>query len=130
MARSEKPTAKNSYGAGPNALRFVASLFFLYVVFGGAYGNGWWSPWVTSGAGSLWTPILLGAAVLSSIGLFLGSLAGMAWKMVTPMGWRTSIIAAFSLTALTVSLSFSSVFWIVMIGFILNWVASGMEMMM
>lgn len=127
------------YNAWPNALRFLASVLFLYVIFGGtAAAAGWWSPWVVNGAGSLWLPILFGAAVLSSVALFFGTLffgslamAGMAPKMGSgSMGWKASMIAAFSLTALTVSPSFSGVFWVVILGFILAWVGSAMEWMM
>jgi hypothetical protein len=127
------------YNAWPNALRFLASLFFLYVIFGGATAStAWWSPWVVNGAGSLWLPILFGAAVLSTIALFFGtlffgglSMAGMAPKMNgSGMGWKTALIAAFSLTALTVSPSFSGVFWVVIVGFILAWVGTAMEWMM
>ncbi len=127
MPRTEKSTMK-AKSAWPNGLRFVASLFFLYVIFGST-GSGWWSQWVTAGAGSLWLPILFGVAVLSSIALFFGSLAGLAWKMSSPMGWKTVLFAAFSLTALTVSTSFTGVFWIVIVGFLIAWVASALEMM-
>jgi hypothetical protein len=132
MPKSDnKSMNMNSKSAWPNGLRFVASLFFLYVLFGGtSAGSGWWSAWVTSGAGALWLPILFGAAVLSSIALFFSSLAGLVFK--TSMGMmsgKTQTIAAFALIALTVSLTWSSVFWIVVVGFILGWVGNALEMM-
>jgi hypothetical protein len=114
----------------PNGLRFVASLFFLYVIFGGTTaGSGWWSPWVTNGPGALWLPILFGAAVLSSIALFFGSLAGLIFKMETRMGWKVLTLASFTLVALTVSTAWSSVFWVVVVGFVLGWIAEALEMM-
>lgn len=123
-----KTVSKSTSSAWPNGLRFVASLFFLYVLFGGTTrGGGWWSPWVTSGAGALWLPILFGAAVLSSIALFFGSIAGMAFKTNMKMGWKTHVIAAFTLVALTVSTAWSSVFWVVVVGFILGWIAAAVE---
>lgn len=121
-------TVTKSPSAWPNGLRFVASLFFLYVLFGGTTaGNGWWSPWVTAGAGSLWLPILFGAAVLSSIALFFGSLAGLIFKSNLVMSWKVQTIAAFALVALTVSTTWSSVFWVVVVGFVLGWIANAVE---
>lgn len=121
----------------PNAIRFIASLFFLYVLFGGTSGSaGWWSPWVTNGAGSLWLPILFGAAVLSSIALFFSSITSLLFKGDPRMLWKTKSIttnvqtvAAFSLLALTVSPLWTSTFWLVVVGFILGWVANAAEML-
>jgi hypothetical protein len=122
--------ATKSKSAWPNGLRFVASLFFLYVLFGGtSAGSGWWSPWVVSGAGSLWLPILFGAAVLSSIALFFSSIAGLAFKADFGAGWKVQSVAAFALVALTVSTILSSVFWLVIVGFILGWIANAVERM-
>lgn len=130
MPRTDKSTVK-SKGAWPNGLRFIASLFFLYVLFGGTTaGSGWWSPWAFTGAGSLWLPLLFGAAVLSTIALFFSSVAGMVLKKSSgAMGWKTALIASFSLVALTVSPAWSAVFWVVILGFILSWIASAVEMM-
>lgn len=92
---------------------------------------------VLSGAGSIWFPILLGVAVLTSIALFFGSLASLVFKTgMGSMGWKTLAIASFALVALTVPQpglaisAWSSIFWLVILGFILGWVASAMEMMM
>jgi len=129
---NKSTTKTKKYSGWPNALRFLASLFFLYVLFGGTSAStGWWSPWVTAGAaGAVWLPILFGVAVLSSIALFFGSIAGMVFKMSSAaMGWKTTLLASFSLTALTVSPTWSGVFWVVIVGFILGWVASAMEWM-
>ncbi|MGD0510537.1 MAG: hypothetical protein ABSA33_01735 [Candidatus Micrarchaeaceae archaeon] len=131
-------TATKSRSAWPDGLRIIAALFFLYVIFGGTNsGAGWWSPLVLSGAGSIWFPILLGVAVLTSIALFFGSLASLVFKTgMGSMGWKTLAVASFALVALTVPQpglaisTWSSVFWLVIVGFILGWVASAMEMMM
>lgn len=135
MPRTEKSTTAKSKGAWPNGLRFLASLFFLYALFGGlSAGVGWWSVYV-SGAGSLWLPILFGIAVLSSIGLFFSSLAGLVFKSSMGMGGKMATVASFALIALTYGpsvtgiASLSSVFWVVILGFILAWVGTGIEMM-
>ncbi|MGI0100443.1 MAG: hypothetical protein ACREBH_01850 [Candidatus Micrarchaeaceae archaeon] len=134
MPRTNNKSAAKSTGrpkgAGPNALRFIASLLFLFVIFGGSSaGMGWWSPYVISGAGSLWLPILLGAAVLSSIALFFSSIAGLVLNRDGMMGGKLATVAAFTLIALTVSTSWTSVFWVVVVGFMLSWVAGAMEAM-
>ena len=131
MPRTNNSAQKAKYSGWPNKLRFVASLLFLFVIFGGTTASiGWWSPWVTVGAGSIWLPILFGVAVLSSIALFFGSIAGMVWKMSSAsMGWKTTLLASFSLTALTASATWSGVFWVVIVGFILGWIASAIEWM-
>jgi hypothetical protein len=129
MPRTEKSTMK-SKSAWPNGLRFLASLFFLFVLFGGSSaGTGWWSPWVTAGAGSLWLPILFAIAVLSSIGLFFSSLAALVVKSSMGMGGKLGLAASFSLVALTVSPSWSGIFWVVILGFILSWVANAIDWM-
>jgi len=114
----------------PAGLKFIASLLFLYVIFGGtAASTGWWSPYILSGGGSIWLPVMYGLAVLSSIGLFFGSLSSLVLKTNFGVGWKTASIAAFALTVLTATPSFSGVFWVVVVGFIIGWVASAMEMM-
>lgn len=121
---------QKSKSAWPNTLRFIASLLFLYVIFAGN-AMGWWSPWVTSGVGQIWLPILFGVAVLSSIGLFFGSLAGLASKMDGgKMIWKAVMLGSFTLVALTVSTSFTAGFWVVILGFLLGWFGSAMEWMM
>jgi hypothetical protein len=113
--------------AWPNVLRFIASLLFLYVIFAG----NWWSTWVTSGVGAVWLPILLGVAVLSSIGLFFSSLAGIAWKKGGAMSWKVLMLASLSLVILTVSpVSFNAGFWVVILAFLIGWLGSAIEMMM
>ncbi len=116
-------TAK-SKGPLPNALRFISSLIFLYVVFGG-------SAWSLGAAGSLWLPILFSIAVLSSIGLFLSSLAGLATKHCPQwVGNKLVILASFALVALTAGAgSFTMPFWIVVLGFIIGLIGSAADMM-
>jgi len=128
MPRNGRSTPSKSKGGWSNGLRFVASLFFLYVLFGGSSaGSGWWSPWVVSGAGSLWQPILLSIAVLSAVALFFGSISSMIWGMRTPWGFKLIAMCAFALVALTAYVS--SVFWLVILAFLLGMVAEGFDMM-
>jgi hypothetical protein len=122
-------TSAKKKTAWPNVLRFIASLLFLYVIFIGTGAN-WWSPWVASGVGAVWLPILFGAAVLSSIALFFSSLAGIAWKFGGAMSWKVLMLASFTLVALTASPFFSTGFWIVILAFLIGWMGSAMEMMM
>ncbi|HIH50592.1 MAG: hypothetical protein ABSE71_03775 [Candidatus Micrarchaeaceae archaeon] len=123
---TRRATPERSKSAWPNVLRFIASLLFLYVIFSGV----WWSPWVTSGVGQIWLPILLGVAVLSAVGLFFGSLAGIASKMNGGgMIWKAVMLGSFALVALTVSPVFSAGFWVAILGFLLGWFGSAMEWM-
>ena len=128
---STSSSGKSKNNAWPNVLRFVASLLFLYVLFGGSNASGsWWSTWVTSTPGSVWLPLLFGAAVLSTIGLFFGSLAGLVWnKSNGHWGMKLSLVAAFTLVVMTGSFAWTSVFWVVILGFFLGWIASAMDMM-
>ncbi len=117
------------YNAGASALRLIASLLFLFVIFIGT-NMGWWSGWVTSGVGAVWLPLLFGVAVLSSIGLFFCSLASIAWKMGGgAMAMKIMILSSFSLVVLTASPAWSVGFWIVILGFLIGWFASAMDMM-
>lgn len=124
-------TATKSRGAGPDVLRFIASLLFLYVVFGA--GSSGLSSWVTSGAGALWLPILFGVAVLGSIGLFFGSLGSVfsakARASMGNMGSKVLMWTGFALIALTVSPAWSWTFWVVVLGFLIGWFGSALEMM-
>jgi hypothetical protein len=121
--------APKKYSPGPNVLRFIASLLFLYVVFAGS-GHSWWSGWVTSGVGAVWLPILFGVAVLGSIGLFFMSLGGLAWKMHGAMASKVLMLSSFALVALTASPLFNTGFWIVILGFLIGWFGTAMEWMM
>lgn len=129
MPRNTAP--KQKMNAWPNVLRFIASLLFLYVIFAGQ-SMGWWSQWVSSGAGSVWLPILFGAAVLATIGLFFSSLAGIAMPNMKggAMSMKVMMLASFTLVALTASPAWSTGFWIVILGFLIGWFGSAMEMMM
>ncbi|MGD0728628.1 MAG: hypothetical protein ABR981_00955 [Candidatus Micrarchaeaceae archaeon] len=126
------PTAKpKDKGAWPDVLRFIAALLFLYVVFTGAganppFGNAW-----LNGAGSLWVPILFGVAVLGSIGLFFSSLAG-ALSSKCRMGGMVGKLLMFTslaLVILTASPAWNVGFWIVIVGFLIGWIGSAMQMM-
>ena len=128
MPRNTEKNASKPKGQAPSVLRFISSLLFLLVLFGGAYaGSGWWSPLITNGAGSLWLPLFLGAAVLASIALFFGSIAGIVLKNDFGIGGKVSLIASFALVVLTVTTAWTTVFWIVIVGFILGWIASAIE---
>ena len=95
MPRNARSTPSKSNSGWANGLRFVASLFFLYVLFGGSSaGSGWWSPWILSGAGSLWEPILLSAAVLASVALFFGTISSMVWGIQDALGIQADRIGS------------------------------------
>jgi hypothetical protein len=129
MPRNDKKVMAKSNSIWPNGLRFIASLLFLYVIFGAGASSGWWSPWITTGAGSLWLPIVFGVAVLSTIGLFFCSLAGLAYKKPNMMITKIMMVASLMLVILTVSPAWTGTFWIVILGFILGWIGSAIEMM-
>lgn len=122
-------TTGKSKGAWPNVLRFVASLLFLYVIFTGAsmtppFGNAWLGQ-----AGSLWLPILFGVAVLGSIALFFSSLAGIAWGKDSGMTAKILMWSSITLVALTASPAWGMYFWVTILGFIIGWLGSALEMM-
>jgi hypothetical protein len=113
---------KDSAKRGANALYFIASLFFLYVVIVGS-SRGWWSTWITTGAGATWLPIAGAVAVLASIVLFLSGIVG-ALSDYAGASWKLHLTATVSLLVLTVSTAFSTAFWIVIVGFIIGWIGS------
>jgi len=112
-----------------NFLKLVAGFFFLIVVFeGGSFGGsgGLWSPWVTSGYGSTWLPLLAGLAAVASIGLFVSSLAG-AVSRFHGAGTKALNVAGVALIALTISPSFTLTFWLVALGLVLGWIGEAIE---
>lgn len=117
--------AKKGNNNTGNALKFIASLFFLYVVFVGA-SNGWWSAWVSGPSnGSVWLPLLVAIGVIGSIALFFGSIAGMAKGI--KVGNNLFYATALSLVALTVSPQWSIAFWISIVGFVIGWLGITVE---
>ncbi len=129
MPRTTADKPKKSKDAKSDALRFIASLLFLYVVFVGT-GASTWSAWVTSGFGSVWLPLLFGVAVLGSIGLFFSSLAGIVMKEARmAMSGKLLMWLSLALVALTASPAWSTSFWIVLLGFLIGWLGTAMEMM-
>lgn len=130
MPRTTVNKPKESKGAKPDALRFIASLLFLYVVFVGTGAQTTWSTWVATGFGSVWLPLLFGVAVLGSIGLFFSSLAGIVMKeaRMAKMG-KMLMWVSLALVALTASPMWYPSFWIVLLGVLIGWLGSAMEMM-
>lgn len=124
---TNKPKGK---GAWPDVLRFVASLLFLYVIFVGTGASTTWSTWVTSGFGTVWLPILFGVAVLGSIGLFFSSLAGIvSSKARMNMSGKVLMWISLALVALTASPQWLPSFWVVLLGFLIGWLGTAVEMM-
>jgi hypothetical protein len=120
---AKKTSKMDNHKAGAT-LKFVASLIFLYVLFTGL-GSGTWGNYAT---GSLWSPLLLAAALLGSICLFFGSLM----EIVKPkmcMGSKPVMLVAFCLVALTVGPLFSSLLWMSIVGFVIGWAGSAVERM-
>jgi hypothetical protein len=106
------------------ALKFIASLVFLYVVLMGLH-TGQWGSYV---AGSVWAPLLVAAALLGSIVLFFGSLA----EMVKPemcMGSKPVMLVAFALIALTVGPLHNPMLWVTLVGFLIGWAGTAVERM-
>ena len=122
MPRSVKKSNNNKKTGA--ALKFVASIFFLYVVLSGL-GSGIWGAYAS---GSIWTPILVAVALLGSIALFFGSLAEMA-KPEMCMGGKLIAVVAFSLVALTIGPLWSVPLWITIIGFMVGWAGVATERM-
>jgi hypothetical protein len=121
ITRVTKTSKGNKTGA---ALKFVASLFFLYVVLAGLH-SGMWGVYAS---GSIWTPILLPVALLGSIALFFSTLA----EMVRPemcMGGKLVAVVSFSLVALTVGPLGSAALWITIVGFLIGWAGIAAEKM-
>ncbi len=131
-ARTDRSTPKQG-SAWPNGLRLLASLFFLYVVFnvtaGGALVFTSGTPTVFNTTGQLWLPLLLGAAVLSSIALFFYSIGGLLWKTASSTGPKLASVAAFTLVALTVTAgaALGVLFWLTILGFIISWAGAVAE---
>ncbi len=114
---------KDSNKAGA-ALKFIASLFFLYVVLSGL-SSGTWGSYVS---GTVWVPLLVAAALLGSIALFFSSLA----EMVNPamcMGGKLVTAVSFALVALTVGPLGSMALWITIVGFLIGWAGFAAERM-
>ena len=115
---------KNNNKKAGAALKFVASLFFLYVVLTGL-SSGLWGSYAS---GSIWTPILVAVALLGSIALFFGSLA----EIVKPegrLGGKLIAVVAFSLVALTIGPLWSVALCVSVIGFLIGWAGIAAERM-
>ena len=118
-------TKKNSNNRRAGAvLKFVASLFFLYVVLSGL-NSGSWGTYASS---SIWTPILVAVALLGSIAIFFGSLAEMA-KPEMCMGGKLIAVVSFALVALTVGPLSSLPLWMTLVGFLVGWAGVAAERM-
>lgn len=131
MPRNTAASKQKKSGPWPNVMRFVASLLFLFVVFTGAGMNPPFNNVWLGGAGSIWLPIVFGIAVLGSIGLFFSSLAGLAWgKGGGMMAGKIVMFTSLALVILTASPSWSSSFWVVILGFLIGTFGNAMEMMM
>jgi len=112
------------------ALRFVGSLAFLAVV---------WQLWggvtapVSAYATSVFAPVLFGIAVVSSVSLFLGTLAALAAPGKDMGSWNGKLVtwSGFSLLALltVVPGGWATWSWIALVGFVLAFVGVGMDMM-
>ena len=116
-----KKSNNNRAGA---ALKFIASLFFLYVVLTGL-GSGRWGSYVS---GSIWAPILVAAALLGSIALFFTSLVEIANPKMC-MGGKLIAVVSFSLVALTVGPLGSAALWMTIVGFLIGWAGLAAERM-
>jgi hypothetical protein len=106
-------------------LEFVGSLIFLWLAFSskGVFSNPFWA----SGSASLWSPLLFGAAVISSISLFLISFAhlvGVEHEMMANGAVLMTLLSAASLIALYYT---SPYFLLVLVGFIISFIGTGLN---
>jgi hypothetical protein len=109
--------AKQQNGMLAPAAKFVASLIFLYVVFGPL--NAMAAP----GLGNLWTPLLYAAAVLGSITMFFAGLAGFSQMMPRMCGCKVMMVTPFAILALVaitpLGAGFATAMWLTVIGAVL-----------
>ena len=99
-------------------LKFVASLFFIYVLYVGLSSGGW-------GAAikySVWISIVFAVALLSTISLFFASICG----MIMPKRCRADMMKLVTIAGISV-LVLASLGWnvewitITVIGFLIGW---------
>ncbi len=113
--------AKSNIKYGVFALELVAALIFLAVAFT-------WAPTaLTSAFAQVWQPLLYGAAIIGSIGLFIISFGTLAAKSETTFahaGTCAVIATAFSLVILTYGTMLPMI--AALIGFIVGFAGSGM----
>jgi hypothetical protein len=102
-----------------SALRFAASLFFLYVLYV-SLSSGIWGTYLI---GTQWAPVLIGLAVLGTVSLFFGGLAGMVDERYGT-GNKLVYLTAFALVGLTVSTLPSVAFWMSIVGFVIGWLGA------
>lgn len=123
MPRTSKMSKRSSNRAGAS-LKLIASLFFMYVTLSGLSSGSWG----LYAAGSIWTPLLVAAALLGSTALLFSSLAELANPRMC-MGGKPVVAVAFSLVALTIGPIGSAPLWITIIGFLIGWIGIAAERM-
>ncbi len=108
-------------------LRFVGSVAYLAVV---------WSLWQSAAGGAAWglfAPVLFGLAVVSTVSLFLVTLAELGGTLGGSTEWagKATLLGGFSLFGLlpTVSGAWASWSWVVLVGFVLAYIGLWMEKM-
>ena len=114
------------------AIEFIASLIFLYVVFGPLSAA---APSLGNGLGyGIWAPLLYAVAVLGSITLFFSSLVGFAMSsqmlmMSTKKAMMVTPFAILAWVAITGGAGWSMNLWLTLAGFVIGWFGMGAEMM-
>lgn len=106
-----------------SALKFIASLFFLYVIIMGLRNASTWGTYVV---GTSWAPLLIAIAVMGTLALFFGSIASVICDKCF-MGGKMIYVTAFALIALTVSVLPNASFWFAIVGFAVGWIAIMMK---
>lgn len=100
------------------ALEIIGSLIYLGVIalMGTSFST------VLNGYGSLWTPLLYGAAVLASIALFITSFANFSHmgEFLGKYAFCESALAAFSLFILTAGVYSNIWFGAAIVGFVIS----------
>ena len=105
------------------ALKFIASLIFLYVVFVQ-------SPAVApTAAGAVWAPLLYAVAVIGSVSLFFASLVGflMSSDMLNKASKKANMLVALAIIAWAAisGPAMSMPMELALVGFIIGWFGVG-----
>jgi hypothetical protein len=103
-------------------LKFVGALAYLDVV---------WTLWQAPQT-SVFGPVLVGLAVVMSVGFFIGTLVNLMGSNDDKMKmWnaRQAMIAGFALLSLMATGSVTGTLsWVALVGFVLSYVGNGMDM--
>jgi hypothetical protein len=106
-------------------LKFIASLFFIYVLYMGLSSGGWAAVIKLS----VWISIVFSIALLSTIALFVTSIGGMAMPKRCNSG-TSKLVTVAALTVLILASLSWNVAWITItvLGFLIGWLGEAAMM--